>query len=112
VPDRAILDQVHVLDHLVRDDAARQVPHDLMDMGDNAPVAVNGEAPWLDVRVDQSPLPGPVIPHRGVAAHVSTLHAVRPVHLGMHGGQCPLDVPGVERLIRFGEQVESLHGSR
>lgn len=51
MPDQAALDQVDVLDHPIRDNLAREVSNDLVDINDDASGLVDGEASRLDVRV-------------------------------------------------------------
>ena len=85
-----------MLNHLVAHYAAREVANDLSDVDHDAAGVVGGEALRLDVRVDLAPLSGLVFPHRLVALHEATVHAVGPVHVGVIA-RSALDVAIVER---------------
>ena len=92
-------------DHPIRDDPAREVSNDLMDIHDDASGLVDGKASRLNVRIDLLPLTAPVVPDFVVPMDVPTVHPVRPLDLWMHRGQGPIDVPVIERVVRFGKKI-------
>src|SRR5207247_9685974 len=82
----------------------REDTNDLMDKDQNASGLLDAEASRLAARIDPPPLAAPVIPDFLVPMDVPTVHPVRPLHLRVHRGQGPIDVPGVERVVRSGEK--------
>ena len=60
-PYQSVLDQVNVLDHLVRQNVPVRVADDLMDVDHSSPDRIGLEAQRLDVGIDHSPLARPVV---------------------------------------------------
>ena len=104
LPDEAVLDQIGVLDDRLRDHRPPEVPHDLPDVEHDEARVVRGEPDGLDQRIDEAPLPGPVPANLFVSVHVPALHPVRPLDVGMHGGQRGVHLSRIERAVGLSEQ--------
>ena len=76
-----------------------------MDIDNDPSGLIDSEASRFDTRIDQTPLSGPVVAHGAVAVDVPAFHPVRPVHLGMHCRQRPVDVARIEGVVRVREKV-------
>ena len=76
-----------------------------MDIDNDPSGLIDSEASRFDTGIDQTPLSGPVVAHGAVAVDVPAFHPVRPVHLGMHCRQRPVDVARIEGVVRVREQV-------
>src|SRR5437773_841483 len=63
-----------------------------MDIDNDPSGLIGSEESRFDTGIDQTPLSGPVVAHGAVAVDVPAFHPVRPVHLGMHCRQRPVDV--------------------
>src|SRR5262249_57208871 len=95
-PHAAILEAIDVLDHLLPDQLASPVPDDLPHVDYDAAV-LGHEAHRCHVRIDRTPLSGPVLADRVVTLDPTTVHAVRPVPVRMRGGMRPVHRAGVAR---------------
>src|SRR5438445_8102755 len=71
-----------------------------MDIDNDPSGLIGSEASRFDTGIDQTPLSGPVVAHGAVAVDVPAFHPVRPVHLGMHCRQRPVDVARIEGVVR------------
>src|SRR3989442_318440 len=76
-----------------------------MDIDNDPSGLIGSEASRFDTGIDQTLLSGPVVPHGAVAVDVPAFHPVRPVHLGMHCRQRPVDVARIEGVVRVREKV-------
>src|SRR5439155_1227867 len=76
-----------------------------MDIDNDPSGLIGSEASRFDTGIDQTPLSGPVVAHGAVAVDVPAFHPVRPVHLGMHCRQRPVDVARIEGVVRVREEV-------
>src|SRR2546422_1032981 len=76
-----------------------------MDIDNDPSGLIDSEASRFDTGIDQTPLSGPVVAHGAGAVDVPAFHPVRPVHLGMHCRQRPVDVARIEGVVRVREKV-------
>src|ERR1043166_1184118 len=63
----------------------------------------------LDRRIDLAPLPQPILADSFSTAYPAAFHAVRPIDVGVHGGQNGINVAAVECLIYLKKQVLLSH---
>src|SRR5258707_14892442 len=61
----------------------------------------------LDMRIDHAPLPRPVSANSSMTVNCAAFHAIWPFHVGLHGGQGAVDIPGVERLVRPSDELNA-----
>ena len=59
-PDQPVFHPENVTHHLVREHAAVEVPHDLMNLDDDLSLGANGEGNRLNARIDHGPLARPI----------------------------------------------------
>src|ERR1700730_881197 len=85
--------------HLVGQQAARAVAHNLVDPDDDFSVGARGEVPRLDMRIDHRPLTGPVAADAFASMHVAAVLAIRPHDVSVQGNKDPFDVTGIEALV-------------
>ena len=59
------------------------------------------------MRIDHGPLSRPVLANSSMAVNRAAFHAIWLLHVGLHGGQGPVDIPGVERLVRPSDELNT-----
>jgi hypothetical protein len=99
----------HVVDRAAGDHLALQVAHRLLDLDRHAPVRQRGDGPWLDGRVDDGPLPRPVLADLGTAVKASALPGVRPVDVGRDRVEHGVDVARVEGGVQRPQAILMVH---
>lgn len=97
----ALMDEKDVLDHFVHQQLSGLIVNHGADIDHNASSAF-GEAHWLDLWIQHFPLARPIVSYPLVAMYVPSLPSVRPIHLGMQGGEDFVDIAGVEGSVGFG----------
>ena len=103
-------------DEGIEEKAAIVVVNDLMNSDDEASRRVDFYVGWIDARVQDGPLAGPIFTNAGVAVDVATFHAIWPNDGGLHAGENCVEAAGVEISIgsmqKFtgGEVLVYFHG--
>src|SRR5215469_6130453 len=110
--DQTVLQCVHVFDHSIEQDLAREVANYLVNSDNNPAGRVGSERLWFDVRVDHAPLASPVGADAVVPVDRAAFHAVRPHDVGSHGCECAVDIAGVKGGVCLLEQFDFRCGSR
>ena len=88
-----------MVDYLIGLDFAVQITHHLVNLNrDFDGIALKPY--WVDSRIDQLPLAGPIIPYAVSAIHVSAFHPIGPNDVLMHPGQRAFDISRIERIIK------------
>src|SRR5712675_286267 len=70
-----------------------------MNVDDDAPEVILADMNGVDLGIDHAPLPRPVRTNALMAIDAPSFHAVRPIHVRMHGGENCIDVAVVERGV-------------
>jgi hypothetical protein len=102
--DEAVFDG-ETVDHvfITKDDPAK-VAHNLMDFDLDSPGPLWMKRNRFDVRINLGPLLRPVSPNLFMTTNDATLKRSRPCHVGRHGGESGVEVPGVKRSVSRAEQ--------
>lgn len=103
--NQAIGEAIGVMDDGVDEEIALHVVDNLMHLDDPKAFVgwTNGEG--IDMRVENSPLPGPVSTDRLASVLVAALHAIGPLHLRVQAGENGIHAAGVEIGVGTCEQI-------
>ena len=98
-PNQTILNVVGVLDHLVGKHFAIKTSDDLMNGHCYKCAFAGTKCDGFDVRIDERPLPAPILTYAVMAENATAFHPVRPIDFGMHNFEYRVDHASVEVSI-------------
>lgn len=107
--DEAVLKLINVLDEGVFQNFAGEVAHLLTDVNDHTCIGFDRDAQWFDERVNEAPLPGPIVANPGMTENAAAFHGIRPHDIGVHDAQYRIDVACIEGGICAAEKILRVH---
>lgn len=105
VLDESVVNGIDMLNHLVYEYAVRGIADNLLNTDYNPALAVIFETYRFDVRIHDAPLSDPIISDFLSTVKTSAFHSVRPIYIGMHQGEYPIDVARVECRVGSGKNL-------
>ncbi len=70
-----------------------------MHVNHDSPPFVRCKGSGLDMRINQSPLAGPVVADPTMTVHAPTFHSVRPIHIRMHSRERRVEVASIKSAV-------------
>src|SRR5579862_7981844 len=97
--NEGITNFIGVADHLIDQKFAFAVMNYLVNFHDPSASVIGIYAYRFDVRIEESPLPGPVFAHALVPIDEAAFHSVRPDDIGLHSRQYRVEPAGIEITV-------------
>lgn len=104
---------VGMTDHLIDKKFAFTIMNHLVNFYNPSASVIKVYAHWFDVRIEDGPLPGPVVAYTFVPIDEAAFHSVRPDDVGLHSGQHGVEPAGIEIAVGALEEFAFVrHGAR
>src|SRR6202022_1349137 len=107
--DEVVLKHVSMGYNPICNNGSLQIENQLMNFHHDATGPILFKAQRFNMGIDNTPLPGPVLANRQMAAYRPAFHAVRPLDLRMHRRQCRVDVAAIEGGVCGFQEIMILH---